>query len=269
MIDEGSPEGPSVEVWAAQPPAQPVVASLPHGGTYFPGAEAAGLIVARQRLWTDWDTPRLYRFLPGIGIATLVNRLSRFVADPNRELRPPLHGNFWQTAVPATTTRGTPIYLQALDEEEVARRIELAHRPYHAALDELLGRCSRLFPRVMLLDLHSFGVDLPADVIIGDANGRSADPRAVALLDGALSDQGFHVERNLRFTGGWITRRFIGQVSVDSIQVELNHRTYVGNRTRGQPAWPPPADDTKFNATRQRLLAAITEVARGYRSALF
>jgi N-formylglutamate deformylase len=269
MIDKGTLEGPSVELWAAQSPAQPVVASLPHGGRHFPGAEAAGLIVARQRLWTDWDTPRLYQFLPGIGIATLVNRLSRFVADPNRELRPPLHGNFWQAAVPATTTRGAPIYLQALDEEEVARRIELAHRPYHMALDELIRQCSGEFPRVMLLDLHSFGVDLPADVIIGDAKGQTADPAAVALLNDALSRQGFHVERNLRFTGGWITRRFIGQVNVDAIQVELNHRTYVGNRARGQPAWPPPADDTKFNATQQRLTAAITEVARGYRSAAF
>ncbi len=89
----------------------------------------SGLLVSPDELWTDLATPQLYEFLPGLGIAAVVNRLSRFVADPNRELRPPLHGDFWRAAVPSTNTRGKAIYERPLSDKDVARRIALAHGP--------------------------------------------------------------------------------------------------------------------------------------------
>jgi N-formylglutamate deformylase len=253
--------GPSARVWPPVSPAVPVVASLPHGGRIFPDAEVGKLAVRPDVLWSDWDTPRLYRFLPELGIATVENQLSRFVADPNRDLTPPLFGGFWRAAISATDTRDEPIYGEPLTDEEVRRRIELAHEPYHATLDRLLRASASSFDRTVLLDLHSFGRDLPADVVLGDGNGRTAAAAVVDRVEEAFAAQGFSVRRNLRFTGGWIVRRFSQAPQVDAVQIELNQRTYLERWDDGAKRETPTVDEVKFAQTQERLKAVMALIA--------
>jgi N-formylglutamate deformylase len=235
-----------------------VVASLPHGGIEFPETERCGLLVAPDELWTDLATPQLYEFLPGLGIATVVNRLSRFVADPNREIRPPLHGDFWRAAVPSTDTGGRAIYERPLGDQDVARRIAFAHEPYHRSLDRLLYPWTRGATSVLLVDLHSFGMPLGADVIIGDGNGTTAKPEVVDLVQDCFKKQGFRVARNLRFTGGCIVRRFANAPSVDAVQLELHQHTYLTGSPR------PVVDPGKFTDTQQRLIDVFAQLSDTY-----
>jgi N-formylglutamate amidohydrolase len=242
-------------------PARPVIACIPHGGRDFPAELAGDLAMDPASLWSDWLTRELYAFLPELGITTITTTLSRFVADVNRDPVGEQHGGFWTSVVAAQTPDGWPVYHRAPSLPEISRRIRLAHEPFHRALDEAIQRLLRQFPRLLLLDLHSFGAPLYGDIILGDRHGATARPGVVRLLSDAFTGSGFSVRLNERFSGGWTVRRFAGHGRLDAVQVELNQRCYLHLDDESYPSSspvPPPVGD--FSATQQRLRAAL-EVA--------
>jgi N-formylglutamate deformylase len=237
--------------------AVPVVACLPHGGLHYPAELAGALAVRRDFLWSDWRTRDLYAFLPELGITTITTRYSRFVADVNRDPGGERHGGFWTSVVAARMPNGRAVYRRPLTTEEIDRRIRLAHTPFHQALDEVIGRLLARFSRLLLLDLHSFGVGLDGDVILGDRHGATACTAAIGLVTDALAAAGLDVRMNQRFAGGWTVRRFSGAARVDAVQVELNQRRYLDLERRRYPA-PPPLGE--FAATQVLLRAVLREV---------
>ena len=215
--------------WVLEPraPTVPVVACLPHGGVEYPPELAGELAMSPEDLWSDWQTRELYDFLPELGITTVTTVFSRFVADVNRDPDGEQHGSFWSSVVAARLPGGEPVYRRELTQDEIARRIRLAHRPFHRALDKVIERRLREFSRILLLDFHSFGAPLGSDVILGDRHGRTARPETTALVRDAFTSNGLTVLLNQRFTGGWTIRRFAADDRVDAIAVELNQRCQV------------------------------------------
>jgi N-formylglutamate deformylase len=254
--------------WLLEPtcPAVPIIACLPHGGRDFPTELASDLAISPDVLWSDWMTRELYSFLPDVGITTITTTLSRFVADVNRDPAAELSGGFWTSVVAARTPGGQPVYRRQLRPAEIRQRIRIAHEPFHRALDAAIQRLLRRFPRLLLLDLHSFGMPLAGDVILGDRNGATARPETVQLLSEALTRNGLSVRLNERFSGGWLVRRFARHDLIDAIQIELNQRCYLNLDGRCDPA-PPPSE--AFDTTRQllrRILAddvAVPLLSRG------
>jgi N-formylglutamate amidohydrolase len=234
----------------------PVLACLPHGGRDFPAELAGELALSPLHLWSDWLTRELYDFLPGLGVTTITTSFSRFVADVNRD---PATGSdsFYASVVCARMPRGQPLYRRPLRPAEISYRVQLAHEPFHRALDEAVAGLLAQFPRLLLLDLHSFGSGLDGDIILGDRRGLTARPEAVTQVADAFADQGLTVLRNERFTGGWTVQRFAGHERVDAIQVELNQRRYLDLARRRYPDAPPVGE---FAATRRLLHRAL---ARG------
>lgn len=252
--------------WVIEPGSEPVpvVACLPHGGLDYPAELTGPLAVSPGVLWSDWLTQDLYAFLPELGITTVSTPFSRFVADVNRDPDGEQHGGFWTSVVAARMPRGRAVYRRPLSTAEIAHRIQLAHAPFHRALDGAIERLLSRFPRVLLLDLHSFGVGLDGDVILGDRHGATARPAAITLVAGALSAAGFDVRLNQRFAGGWTVRRFAGHGAVDAIQVELNQRRYLDLDHRTYPG-PPPVGD--FGGTQWLLRSTLRRVAEAAQSA--
>jgi N-formylglutamate deformylase len=254
------PENPAVIApqWVLEPAGAPVpvVACLPHGGRDFPAELAGDLVIRPDALWADWLTRELYAFLPELGITTVTTTLSRFVADVNRDPGSG-HGAFWNTVVSAQQPNtGRPLYSRPLTPAEIGVRVALAHEPFHRALDRVIDGLLRVFPRLLLLDLHSFGRPHPGDVVLGDRRGLTARPQAVALLSGALARQGFDVRLNERLIGGWTVQRFAAHDRVDAIQVELSQRRYLDLKARTRPGPPPPGDFAATAALLREVLAA-------------
>ena len=239
----------------------PVVACLPHGGLDYPAELAAELAVSKDVLWSDWLTRELYAFLPELGITTIVTSFSRFVADVNRDPAGEQHGGFWTSVVAATMPRGRQIYVRPLTTAEITSRIGLAHEPFHKALDRAVANLLAVFPRVMLLDLHSFGAGLDGDVILGDRHGATAKPDAVRQVTRALSGAGLDVRMNQRFSGGWTVRRFAARARVDAVQVELNQRRYLDLDGHRYPGVPPRRQFDESQRLLRRAMAAIAEGA--------
>jgi hypothetical protein len=99
---------------------------------------------------------------------------------------------------------------------EVQARIEGCYRPYHAALDQAIDQAYAGFGAVWHLNVHSMPDDsyarlgLPekplADFVLGDLDGRTAGEPLMALIEGALREQGYSVARNDPFKGVEIIR---------------------------------------------------------------
>lgn len=250
--------------WVIEPGGEPVpvVACLPHGGLDYPAELAGPLAVSPEILWSDWLTQDLYSFLPELGITTITTPFSRFVVDVNRDPHGEQHGGFWTSVVAARMPKGRAVYRRALTTQEIRHRIQFAHAPFHHALDGVIEQLLTRFPRVLLLDLHSFGVGLDGDVILGDRHGATARPAAVRLMAGALTAAGFDVRLNHRFAGGWTVRRFASHGSVDAIQIELNQRRYLDLDHRNYPG-PPPVGD--FAGTQRLLRSTLRRVAAAAR----
>ena len=174
--------------WITGPadPAVPVVACLPHGGRTYPDELTSALAVRPEVLWSDWLTRELYEFLPELGITMVATGYSRFVADVNRDPGGEQHGGFWTSAVAARMPNGRAIYSRPLTPGEIGHRIRLAHEPFHLAIEQAIRGLLASFPRVLLLDLHSFGTGLDGDVILGDRHGTTASPAAAGMVAGAL-----------------------------------------------------------------------------------
>jgi len=239
-----------------------VVASIPHGSDLLPEPFASQMLPV-EALRTDSHTAELYSFVTGLGATVVEARYSRYVADPNRDLEAPGFGPFPKGIV-ASTDGWRPLYPAPLAPEAVAERIAVAHTAYHDALDRVLAERLAETPRVLLVDLHSFGVPLDVDIVLGDGRGSTASQTAVGLLGSALSDAGFRVARNQRFTGGWIVRRFAGVEAVDAVQVEVAKRLYADPAAVADRRRQVPRDPERIAALRDRLRGAFEPALDDY-----
>jgi N-formylglutamate amidohydrolase len=152
------------------------------------------------------------------------------------------------------------IYRHVLTPGNIRYRIRLAHEPFHRALDEAVAERLADFPRILLLDLHSFGVIMDGDIIVGDRNGASARPESTRLVHEAYRGTGLDVRLNQRYTGGWTVSRFAGHDQVDAIQVELNQRSYL-NFDGHRSSAPPPKGP--YDHVRHQLRTAVQAICDG------
>jgi N-formylglutamate deformylase len=246
--------------WTIDPdtPHVPIVACLPHGGLEYPPDLAADLAMSPDELWSDMLTRELYDFLPELGITTITTRYSRFVADVNRDPDGAQHGGFRDSVVAAYLNSGRRLYRKELTQEQIRYRIQLAHEPFHRALDAKIEQLLSHYERILLLDLHSFGINLEGDIIVGDRHGTTADPAITHRVRHAIeSATGLDVRLNQRYIGGWTVKRFAAHDRVDAVAIEVNQRCYLDFSRRKYPAKPPLGD---FDKTREHLRRAIEEI---------
>lgn len=131
----------------------PLVVTCEHASNRVPAPLRA---TESDRIWLSshwgWDigartvARELVRISKSYGVMA---RFSRLVCDPNRH---PSHVHFIRTRV-----EGTPLsFNRGLDDEEIARRIDTLHRPYHDAVDQALADRKTHQGDVLLLSVHTF-----------------------------------------------------------------------------------------------------------------
>ncbi len=222
----------------ARPPARAVVASIPHAGTGVPDAlRRAFRNAAQARLpMTDWHLGRLYDFLPALGVGVLEARMSRYVADLNRdpESRPLYPGRFETGLVPVTDFAGEAIWATPPDAAELARRRREVFDPYHARLLAALEEARAAAGHVLLLDLHSvasaanrIAPALVEEIFLGDRDGATAPAAVPETFVRAYAGRGLTVARNRPYKGGYITAHYGTLPGVSALQIEMAERVYM------------------------------------------
>ncbi|MDE2196420.1 MAG: N-formylglutamate amidohydrolase [Gammaproteobacteria bacterium] len=256
------------EIRAAVAPELPVLASIPHAGTYVPESIAAEFATdhIRSLPMTDWHLHQLYDFLPALGVTTLYATYSRFVADLNRppDDKPLYPGRFETGGVALKTFWGEEIYRIPPSREEINRRRELVHAPYHRQLLELIRAKIAKFGRLVLLDLHSVASranllhgELKSHIYLGDRDGGSCAPWLVDAVEQGFSKAGLSVMRNHPYKGGYITDHYGGMAEVEALQVEMCERVYMDESL---PAAAP--GDPRFGRAQALIRGVLETVCR-------
>lgn len=218
---------------------QPLVLSIPHGGTWIPEElakrfTAAGLAVKD----TDWFLPRLYDFEELTDASVISANVTRYVVDLNRssdnaDLYP---GQNTTGLCPAVTFAGLPIYNSGpVTESEIATRVQAYWRPYHKQLQSELERLIERFGYVVLLDGHSIASEVPRlfagrlpDFNFGTNHGKSCSPLLQSEIEAFAGQiKNYTSVVNGRFVGGQITRGYGAHEKIQAVQLELSQITYM------------------------------------------
>ena len=251
---------PSFDVVEAQGRACPLVLSSPHSGSIYPRGflASARLDAVALRRSEDAFVDDLFAGAAACGAPLLRARFPRAYLDLNREpyeLDPRMFEGKLPGFVNTRSVRvagglGTiarvvgeaqEIYAGRLSVAEGLERIERLYKPYHAALRHLLDHAHRRCGFAVLIDCHSMP-SLPGasvsgerrmatDFVVGDRYGTSSDPSLVDMLERAIRNAGYAVQRNKPYAGGFITEHYgTPQRGIHAIQIEVNRALYMDER---------------------------------------
>jgi N-formylglutamate amidohydrolase len=223
--------------------ALPLIAHVPHASTVIPVEVRAELLLSDEELaqelrrLTDHHTDALFAGLTELGATLFVNDVSRLVFDPERFLDDSaepmaVRGQgvvYWQG------TRGQLIRVASTHLRQ--RRVAELYRPYHAALDALVGECLETFGECLVIDGHSFATEpLPSeidqtpdrpDICIGTDDLHT--PAALSeALESSFAAQGFRVRRDAPFAGTFVPSGYYGtDTRVRSVMIEVRRGCYM------------------------------------------
>ena len=232
--------------------ALPVMLSIPHSGRAYPGwlvRESVGGVAALESLEDPLVDRLAWRALAA-GVGAVIARAPRAAIDCNRapdEIDPAVVAGAPEPAsarakaglgiIPGRTARHGHLWRRPITPHELDRRINLAHAPYHAAIERGLDRLAIAYGGALLLDCHSMPPRRgQAELVIGDRHGTSA---ARALTDTAARiarAHGWAVALNLPYAGGHVIERH-GRPgdNIHALQLEIDRSCYLGpdGRTPG------------------------------------
>jgi len=270
-VRRASPEG-------AAPPT-PLVFASPHSGRLYPEdmMAAAALDAHAIRRSEDVLVDDLIALAPELGAPSIVARYARAYIDLNREpfeLDPAMFADELPDFARARTARvaaglgaiarvvsdGQEIYARKLTFAEARVRIEQAHRPYHAALEELVREAHKAHGFAILIDWHSMpsaaaraGRDRPSDFVMGDRFGASCSGALTAKVERELESFGYRVARNSPYAGGYTTEHYGRPVRrTHALQIEINRALYLD-----EVALEPTSGFARLKADLDRLTATL------------
>jgi N-formylglutamate amidohydrolase len=232
-------------------PASPVVLSVPHAGRAYSQAllRAARVPVNVLEALEDRLVDRLVWRAVAAGATAIVAAAPRAEIDLNRDEReldptmvapPPPTGALLSTVrtrgglglVPARLAGAGGLWRGRMSRDELKRRVETIHRPYHAAVAAALAAARRQFGAAVLLDCHSMPPrpqdEAHAAIVFGDRYGTTVAPRVMGAALAAARTLGYSAAANDPYAGGHVVERHGRPADrVHALQIEIDRGAYL------------------------------------------
>ncbi len=250
----------------------PFVFASPHSGALYPPSllHASRLDALTLRRSEDAFVDELFAPVTELGAPLLAARFPRAYCDVNRgpgELDAGMFAGPLDLAVDSPSTRvaaglgviprivrdGAEIYARKLDPSEAQTRLRLLHRPYHAALADLVAQTITQFGIAIVVDCHSMPSALSVpDMVLGDRHGASAPAWLSAHAQSAFAHAGFSLTRNTPYAGGYTTMLYGSAPGTYALQIEINRKLYLDEESITRRA--------NFQNVKTRLTQALSKL---------
>jgi N-formylglutamate deformylase len=237
----------------------PIVLDSPHSGTHYPADFNYEVPLALLRQAEDTHVEKLFAFSLSSGYPMVAANFPRSYIDANRganEIDPELFigdqfvgievspkaklgkGLIWRML-----DDGTPIYSFRLSETAFLHRLERFWQPYHAAVKEVLDDAHRSHGFFVHINCHSmpsrsakYGTDFPGlqhpDVVLGDRDGSTTDPRITQFLQAQFVKAGYDCWVNKPYKGVELIRAYsCPKENKHAIQLEVNRKLYMDEQS--------------------------------------
>jgi N-formylglutamate amidohydrolase len=241
----------------------PLVFDSPHSGTEYPEDFRFVASVETVRSAEDTHVEALFGAAPENGATLLAALFPRSYIDVNRhvsDLDPELIDGTWPDKLqPGEKTGfgiglvrtlaepGVKMYDRKLSVAELRARIETYYWPYHDQLAAIIDGLHARFGAVWHINCHSMasrGSDMTpdgrvdrAEFVLGDRDGTTCAPEFRDFVARVLRDMGYDVRINDPYKGVEIVRRYSNPPARrHSLQIEINRRLYMDERTREKNA---------------------------------
>lgn len=204
-----------------------------------------------RRLEDRWVDLLAHRLIAG-GFAVLVARTPRAFIDLNRHEREvdpamiaglprdvPLHSSAKLRGglglVPRRLPGAGDLWRGPLPWPAIQWRIDMLHRPYHAAITRLMLAARRAHGHAILVDLHSMPPlsppapgRRPPGLVLGDRFGRSAADRLVQMASDVATGHGVVVGHNHPYAGDHMLERHGRPAQgCHALQLEVDRSLYL------------------------------------------
>ena len=232
----------------------PFVITIPHSGEYITPKMKSNLQDNVIFSNMDWYLPKFYYFLKEMGFTTIINRISRYVIDVNRgrEQRDK-ENTYTKNLVYTKTTFGNEIYIGEISNSEIEDRINQFYIPYHQSINQAIQEKLKFFEKVYLIDLHSFGRDVNADIVLGNDNGKTTSDLFFSFVEDVLKNEELRVKHNEPYSGGYITKHYGSKRGrCEALQMELWYGTYIEKREFDNEEFPS-INEKIFWETQQKM----------------
>lgn len=253
----GASGGSDVEAFSLTVPPDlpiPVLVAVPHAGRAYPAEVLAAMrdpALVPARLEDRYADRLGAEIAAATGASLLVAHAPRALLDLNRApddidwgmvtgsgRRAPPHSAANRRArsglglVPRRLPGMGEIWRHRLTADEVERRIETIHRPYHRALATTLDTIRDRWGAALLIDLHSMpplgGGSSAAEFVVGDRFGASCGARLASLSLHQLAEAGRRVAHNRPYSGGYaLDHHAAPRRGIHAIQIEVCRATYL------------------------------------------
>ncbi len=252
---------PPFTILAPMAQSAPFVLCSPHSGRIYPREflEQSRLDPTTLRKSEDCFVDELFQGAAELGVPLIAARFPRAYLDVNREpyeLDPELFADPLPDYANSQSVRvvgglgtiarivadGEEIYRSRLAVNEALERIEQLYFPFHEALQGLIAQTKAQFGYAILIDCHSMPSAHMAqssgprpDFVLGDRFGAACDPKLTRYLRDTLVAEGYDVQLNRPYAGGYITEHYGRPYrGVQAVQIEINRALYL-DETRLTP----------------------------------
>ena len=230
----------------------PILITVPHAGNIYPNLFIKNLKVnlCEVRRMEDYQSDKILDMIKEHMADIIIAQCSRAVVDLNRSRNAIDHSMFTQVfdhepvsekqmikyglGVFPNKIFGKTILKKSIPFSYAVHMLEHYYDPFHKSLKKQIMYLSNIFGFCYHIDLHTMpskallNFKKEPDIVLGDNFGKSCSIGLINYFQNVFQENGFTVEVNNPYAGGFITRNY-GNPSkgVHTIQIEINRKIYM------------------------------------------
>jgi N-formylglutamate amidohydrolase len=233
-------------------PDNPILITVPHAGNIYPDLFIKNLKInlCEVRRIEDYQSNKILDQIDEQMADIIIAQCSRAVVDLNRSRNAIDHSMFTQVfehepvsekqmikyglGVFPNKIFGKTILKSPLPFSYAIHMLEHYYDPFHKSLNKQIMYLNNTFGFCYHIDLHTMpskallNFKKEPDIVLGDNFGKSCSIELINYFQNVFQKNGFTVEVNNPYAGGFITRNY-GNPSkgVHTIQIEINRKIYM------------------------------------------